>query len=86
VRKIAILLLLAIPPWVAAEWGVAKWVALLAAAPFFLFAMTLGNPEEELLGEASAPFRKRALVLLAAGGLVLGGVLYLLWQVLFARA
>lgn len=84
--KIAWLLLLAIPPWVAVEFDAPKWVAMVAAAPFFLFAMTLGDPDEELLGEASGKFRKGALVVMGVGGLILGGVVFILWRVLFPGA
>jgi hypothetical protein len=84
--KVAWLLLLAIPPWAAVEFDAPKWVVMLAVAPFFLFAMTLGDPDEELLGEASGTFRKGALVALGVGGLILGGVLFILWQVLFPGA
>ena len=81
--KVLWLLLLAIPPWVAVEFDAPKWVAMLAAAPFFLFAMTLGDPDEDALGEASGTFRTGALVVMAVGGLVLAGVIFILWQVLF---
>ncbi len=69
------LLILAIPPWIAVEFDAPKWVVAVAIAPFFLLAMTLGDPDEDLLGEASEGFRKRTLILVGAGGLVLGGVL-----------
>jgi hypothetical protein len=84
--KIVWLLLLAIPPWAAVEFDAPKWAVMIAAAPFFLYAMTLGDPDEESLGEASGGFRRGTLVLMAAGGLVLGGVLLILWQVLFPGA
>lgn len=80
------LLVLAIPPWVAVEFDAPKWVVMVAAAPFFLFAMTLGDPDEDLLGEASGTFRKGALVVMGVGGLVLGGIVFILWQVFFPGA
>ena len=80
------LLVLAIPPWVAAEFDAPKWVVMVALAPFILFAMTLGDPDEELLGEASGTFRKGARVVIAIGALVLGSVVFILWQVLFPGA
>ena len=80
------LLVLAIPPWAAAEFDAPKWIVMAALAPFLLFAMTLGDPDEELLGEASGTFRKRARVAIGVGGLVLGGILFILWQVLFPSA
>lgn len=77
------LLVLAIPPWVATELEAPKWATMIAVAPFFLYAMTLGDPDEELLGEASGKFRNRALVLIGAGGLILGGIILILWRVFF---
>ena len=81
--KYAWFLILVIPPWVALEFDAPKWISMLAAAPFFLFAMTLGDPDEDLLGEASGTFRKGALLLMAVGGLFLAVVLLVLWHVLF---
>lgn len=80
------LLVLAIPPWVAVEFDAPKWVTMVSAAPFFLFAMTLGDSDEDLLGEASGTFRKGALVVMGVGGLVLGCILFILWQVFFPGA
>jgi len=77
------LLVLAIPPWMAVEFDAPKWVVMVALAPFLLFAMTLGDPDEELLGEASGTFRKGARVVIAVGALVLGIVIFILWQVFF---
>lgn len=85
-RNILWLLALAIPPWAAVELGAPKWAAALAAAPFFLFAMTLDDPDEELLGEASGKFRKAALVVFGVAGLVLAGALFILWRVFFPHA
>lgn len=65
------------------QFNAPKWVALLSVAPFFLYAMTLGDPDESLLGDASAGFRRGTLVVVAAGGLVMIGVIYVLWQVFF---
>jgi hypothetical protein len=48
--------------------------------------MSLGDPNEDLLGEASGKFRHWTLVVIVAGGLVLGGILFVLWQVLFPDA
>jgi hypothetical protein len=78
------LLVLAVPPWAAAKFDAPKWIVLLAVAPFLIFAMTLGDPEEDALGEASGKFRKPVLVVIAAGGLALGTVVFLLWRVFFA--
>ncbi|WP_431098492.1 hypothetical protein [Polaromonas aquatica] len=80
------LLVLAIPPWAAAEFDAPKWLVAIAVAPFLLFAMTLGDPDEHLLGESSTKFRKGALVAIVAGGLVLGSILFILWRVFFPGA
>ena len=82
-RKYVWLLLLGIPPWVAVQFEAQKWFVMLAAVPFFLFAMTLGDPDEDLLGEASGKFRKVVLVVIGAGTIVLGSVLFILWTVFF---
>lgn len=81
--KYAWFLVLAIPPWAAVEFEAPKWIVMLTAAPFFLFAMTQENPDDDMLGEASGSFRKGALVVVGAGGLVLAGVLFILWKVFF---
>ncbi len=77
------LLVLAIPPWAAVEFNSPKWVVTIAVVPFFLLAMTLGDPDEHLLGKASGKFSKSALILIGIGGLILGSVLFILWQVFF---
>ena len=82
-RKLLWFLVLAIPPWIAVELDAAKWIKMLAVAPLFLLAMTLDDTDEHLLGEASGSFRKGALVVIGAGGLILGAVLFILWQVFF---
>jgi hypothetical protein len=79
-------LVLAIPPWVAVEFDAPRWIVMACAAPFLLFAMFQGDADEDQFGEASGEFRKWTLVLVAVGGLVLGGVLLVLWQVLFPGA
>ncbi|MEG3788972.1 hypothetical protein V1318_02435 [Lysobacter sp. CCNWLW3] len=83
-RKYVWLLILAIPPWVAVKLDAPKWGVVLAVAPFFILAMTLDDPDEDLLGESSGAFRKGALIAIGVGGLVLGGVLLILWQVFFS--
>lgn len=84
-HKLLWLLASAIPLWLAAKVGAPKWGLLLAAAPFFLIAMSMDDPDEDALGEASGPFRKGALAVLGIGGLILGTVLLVLWHVLFPR-
>lgn len=80
-NKIVWLVLLAIPPWVAAELGAPKWVLLLTSAPLFIRAATLGNDSEEyLLGEGFAEYRGSFLAILIVGGLVLGVVLLVVFQ------
>lgn len=85
-RKYVWLLILAIPPWAAVKLDAPKRGVLLAVAPFFLLAMTLDDPDEHLLGESSGAFRKGALMAIGVGGLVLGGVLFILWHVFFPRS
>jgi len=84
--KLIWFLVLAVPPWVAVKFDASKWIVALAVAPFFIFAMTLGDPDEDLLGEESGKFRKGALVVIGAGGLALGIVLFILWRVFFPSA
>ena len=84
--KIVWLLLLLIPAWLAVKFDASKLVTALAVAPFFIYAMTLDDPDKDLLGEASGPFRKGALIVMGAGGLALGVVVLILWQVLFPGA
>ncbi|MEC5387850.1 hypothetical protein VVD49_19110 [Uliginosibacterium sp. H3] len=80
------LLVLTIPPWAAAEFGASKWVVGLALAPFFILAMTYGDPDEDQFGEASGAFRKGALIALFVGAIVLVTVLFILWRVFFPGA
>lgn len=80
------LLALVIPPWIAVEFDAPKWGVMIATAPFFLYAMTLGDPDEDMLGERSATFRKGALTVMAIGGAILGTVAFALWKVLFPSA
>ena len=81
--RILVLLALLIPPWIASELDAPKWGIGLSVIPFFLFAMTLDDPDEDLLGEASRSFRKGTLLVVVAGGLILAGVLWSLSGVLF---
>ena len=69
--------ILVLPIWAAAHFGAPKWLSMVLAMPFFVYAETLRDPEENLLGEGFASFRPWLLVLLGLGGLVLGGVLLL---------
>ncbi len=85
-RNIVWLLLLVIPPWVAVGLDAPKWVVLLSIAPFFLFAMSLDDPDESLIGESSGTFRMGTLLVLAAGGIALGVVVLILWHVFFPHA
>ncbi|MEO7887613.1 hypothetical protein [Polaromonas sp.] len=80
------LVILAMPPWAAAEFDAPKWVVIVALVPFFLVLSILGDPDENLLGEASGKFRKGALGVMGVGGLVLGVVFFILWQVFFPKA
>ena len=77
------LLILTLPIWAAVELNAPKWVSLLAAAPFFLRAATLGDhPDEHLLGEEFERFRPSILVLLGVGGLILGAALIVVVRML----
>jgi hypothetical protein len=75
------LVLLAVPPWVAEKLDAPKWVLLLAAAPFFFRAATLGDdPDEHLLGEGFARFRRPVLLMLLVGGFVFGTVMLIVFR------
>ena len=73
-KKIALLLILAIPPWLATKFGAPKWGVILSMVPFGLLAMSMGDSDENLLGEASSSVGKWLFLLLGIGGLVLGTV------------
>ena len=81
--RYVLLVLLVIPAWIAVELDAPKWVVMVAIVPFFLHAMRLSNPEDDLLGEFSGRFRSGALIVMGAGGLVLCAVILILWSVLF---
>jgi hypothetical protein len=79
-RKYALLVALAIPPWAASELGAPRWGITLALAPFLLFALSLDNAEEEQPGNASRNLRRGLLLVLVAFGLAFWGLLHVLWQ------
>ena len=85
-RKLVWLVALTIPPWIASELGAPKWVLLISVAPFFLLAMTMGNHEEDLLGDAAPTFRRLTLPLVAIGGIALAYFVYSMWRVYFPSA
>ena len=85
-RKLVWLVALTIPPWIASELEAPKWVLLISLAPFFLLAMSMGNHEEGLLGDASPTFRRLALPLVVIGGLALAFLVFSLWRVFFPSA
>lgn len=70
--KILLLLALAIPPGLAAKFDAPKWALLLSAVPFGLLAMSMGDSDEHLLGEASEKAGRYLFLLLGLGGLALG--------------
>jgi hypothetical protein len=70
-KKLIWLLVLAIPLWLAAELHAPKWVLTLTVIPFFIYASTLGDSDEDLLGEGFARKSKVVLLLLVIGGVVL---------------
>lgn len=75
-KKIAMLLALAIPPWLATKFGAPKWGVILSIVPFGLFAMSMGDSDENLLGKASSGVGKWLFLLVGIGGLVLGTVAF----------
>jgi hypothetical protein len=71
--RLLLLLVLAIPPWLAVKFGAPKWVTGLSIAPFFLLAMNMGDdPEEHMFGEASEGIGKWLLLFVGLGGVVIG--------------
>ncbi len=66
--KILLLLVLAIPPWIASKFDAPGWVLFLSLVPFGLLAMSMGDSDEDLLGEASGSFGRWLFLLLALGG------------------
>jgi hypothetical protein len=48
--------------------------------------MSMGNHEEDLLGDASPTFRRLALPLVVIGGLALAFLVFSLWRVFFPSA
>lgn len=85
-RKLVWLVALAIPPWIASELEAPKWVLFISVAPFFLLAMSMGNHEEDLLGDASPSFRRFMIPLVVIGGIVLVSLVYSMWRVFFPSA
>ncbi len=71
-KKLIWLLLLAMPPWLASELDAQTWVLILSVIPFFLYASTLGDTDEHLLGEGFAKNSKPLILVIVIGGLVLG--------------
>lgn len=71
-KKSIWLLLLAMPPWFVSELDAPKWVLTLSVIPFFLYASTLGDPDEYLLGEGFAKNSKPLILVIVIGGLILG--------------
>ncbi|MCU6435054.1 hypothetical protein LPB67_14850 [Undibacterium sp. Jales W-56] len=70
--KILLLLVLAIPPWLAVKFGAPKWGLALSTAPFFLLAMSMGDPDDHMFGEASEWIGKWLLLFVGLGGIALG--------------
>lgn len=66
--KILLLVVLAIPPWVASKFDAPGWAVFLSLVPFGLLAMSMGDSDEDLLGEASGSFGRWLFLLLALGG------------------
>ena len=70
--KILFLLALAIPPWLAGKFDAPKWVLLLSSVPFGLLAISMGDPDEHMFGEASEKVGRYLFLLLGLGGTALG--------------
>lgn len=77
-KKIVWLLVLAVPPWLAVKWGAPKWGLTLSIVPFFLLAMSMGDSDEHMFGEASEGIGKWLFLLVGLGGLVLDGTAFAL--------
>ena len=75
-RTVLLVLALAVLPWIVNKLGAPAWATAAAAAPLLLYLIGknwhLDDPEENMLGAASEPVRKWALLILGIGGVALG--------------
>lgn len=76
VRTVLFVVALAVLPWIAKKLSAPPWGIGVAALPLILFLVGLNwsdeDPEENMLGSASAPTRRWLLLLLGAGGVAFG--------------
>lgn len=80
------LVLLAIPPCIAAEVDAPKWVIVVLALAFFLHAAMLGDdPDEYLLGEGFSKYRSPILLVIVAAGFILAGALFVAFRAVMPR-
>ena len=70
--RILFLLALTVPPWLATKFAAPKWVVLLSIVPFGLLAMSMGDSDEHMFGEASESVGKYLFLLLGLGSVALG--------------
>lgn len=71
--KILWLIALALLPWLATRLDAPKWAVLLTLVPFGLLAMSMGDSDEEMFGDAS-PKVGRFLFLGLGMGMGMGSV------------
>ena len=74
--KILWLIAFTLPPWLAAKLDAPKWAVLLSLVPFGLLAMRMGDPDEEMFGDASPKVGRFLFLLLGIGGVALGAVAF----------
>lgn len=82
IRRLLVLVFLALPPFIASRFDAPSWAVIASAAPFFAYAMRLGSPEETMFGDATPTVRRVTLTAVLVGGTVLAVVAYALWSVL----
>lgn len=74
--KILWLIALALLPWLATRLDAPKWAVLLSLVPFGLLAMSMGDSDEEMFGDASSKVGRLLFLLLGIGGVALGAVAF----------
>lgn len=74
--KILWLIALALLPWLATRLDAPKWAVLLSLVPFGLLAMSMGDSDEEMFGDASPKVGRFLFLLLGIGGVALGAVAF----------
>jgi len=74
--KILWLIALALLPWLATRLDAPKWAVLLTLVPFGLLAMSMGDSDEEMFGDASPKVGRFLFLGLGMGGVALGLVAF----------